>query len=82
MALTTEQVATALNAAGIDSPEKLIAFLRPAAIATETRRLEAQVAKIEAEHLAAQQAAQAAHNAAVTALRDQIEALNEALKEE
>lgn len=81
MALTSQQVADALTAAGIDTTEKLAAFLRPAAIATEVRKLQGQIEKLEADHLAAKTQAQADHNAAVTELRETIETLNATLRQ-
>lgn len=80
MPLTPQQMADALNANGIDTPEKFVAFIQPAYIAAQLRQKEAELEKLEEDFNAARESDQATHNTAVAALRDQIAALNTQLK--
>lgn len=78
--ITSEQLVQALADNGITTEAELSAFLRPAGIATKVRALQGQIEKLEAAFAADRTAATTAHNAAVTALRDQIEALEAELR--
>lgn len=80
MPLTPQEMADALNANGIDTPEKFVAFIKPAYVAAQLRQKEAELEKLEENFNAARNADQEQHNTAVAALREQIAGLNTQLK--
>ncbi len=79
--ITIEQLTKALADNGITTEAELAAFLKPAGIATKVRALQGQVEKLEAAFAAERTSATAAHNAEITALRAQIEALEAELRQ-